>query len=61
MSWEEDIPRRKKDPLKNFRDPKIEAEEHYKQRVRMEEEELRFRLGLGSGKARKKKPESKPE
>ena len=54
MNWEEEIPRRKRDPLKSFRDPRAEAEEHYKQTVRKEEENLRFRLGLDVDRDKKK-------
>ncbi len=44
MSWNDDeIPRRKKDPLKSFRDPRTEREERYKERLRVEEENRRRR------------------
>jgi hypothetical protein len=41
MSYEDDIPRRKRDPLKSFRDPKTEREQRYKDRLRIEEENRR--------------------
>lgn len=54
MSYEEEVPRRKKDPLKSFRDPKMEREEHYKRRLKIEEKNRRERW---PGKKRKKDEE----
>jgi hypothetical protein len=41
MSYDEDFPRRKRDPLKSFRDPRTEREKRYKERLRVEEENRR--------------------
>lgn len=45
MAWnnEDEMPRRKKDPLKSFRDPVVEREMHYKERLKIEEENRRRR------------------
>ncbi len=45
VAWdgEDEIPRRKRDPLKSFRDPRVEREKHYKERLRIEEENRRRR------------------
>jgi len=55
VDYDEEIPRRKRDPLKSFRDPRAEREEHYKKIVRIEEENLQERLS--SGKRRKRAPD----
>ncbi len=41
MSYDDEVPRRKRDPLKSFRDPKAEREEKYKERLRIQEENRR--------------------
>ncbi len=43
MAYDEEIPRRKKDPLKGFRDPRTEREESYKRKLRIEEDNRRRR------------------
>lgn len=58
MDYDEEIPRRKRDPLKSFRDPRAEREEHYKKIVRMEEENLQERLS--SDRKRKRTPPEGP-
>jgi hypothetical protein len=54
MSYDDDVPRRKRDPLKSFRDPKFEREERYKARLRIEEENRQRR---SQERAKKKEEE----
>jgi hypothetical protein len=58
MSYDEDFPRRKRDPLKSFRDPKTEREKRYKDRLRVEEENRRREW---SDKPKKKEEEEEKE
>jgi len=51
MSYDDDFPRRKRDPLKSFRDPRTERERSYKERLRVEEENRRREW---PGKSKKK-------
>lgn len=40
---EDEMPRRKRDPLKSFRDLRVEREIHYKERLKVEEDNRRRR------------------
>jgi hypothetical protein len=38
---DDEIPRRKRNPLKSFRDPRADREKRYKERLRVEEDNRR--------------------